>query len=82
MRFEPWHCPTCGAVARGTQETIPGIALLTFDDEGDADYEGTTEVDWDGQATVVDRAGNAMLCCSAGHTWPALAALDFPAGGK
>ena len=29
MRYDPWRCPQCGEEAKGTLETIPGIARLT-----------------------------------------------------
>jgi len=50
---------------------IPGLALLTFDAEGHAEYDGETEVDWNNQATQRDEAGNDLLECPAGHQWSA-----------
>ena len=49
MRFDPWKCPECDQPATGTVEVIHGLALLLFDDEGDADYAGETKVLWDSQ---------------------------------
>lgn len=71
MRFKPWKCPECGQPAKGTVDLIPGLALLTFDDDGHAEYEGETEVNWNNQATRHDQAGNEILECPAGHQWPA-----------
>lgn len=71
MRFIPWKCPECGQAARGTLETIPGLALLTFDAGGHAEYDSETQVAWDNQATLHDEAGRDLLECPAGHQWPA-----------
>jgi len=69
MRLDPPTCPVCGQVARGTVETIPGLALLSFDERGEADYSGGTEVHWDGQAVDRDSQGRVRLICPAGHQW-------------
>jgi hypothetical protein len=71
MRFKPWKCPECGQPAKGTVDTIPGLALLAFDGEGNAEYDGETKVDWDNQTTRHDEAGHDLLECPAGHQWPA-----------
>ena len=67
MRFEPSNCPECGQQAKGTLETIPGIARLLFDEDGNAEYLGGTDVCWDGQETVRDESGRATLVCPDGH---------------
>ena len=72
MRFSPWKCPECGEAAKGTLETIASLALLMFDDDGQAEYAGETELDWNSQATRHDEAGNTVLECPAGHQWPAV----------
>jgi hypothetical protein len=46
--------------------------LLNFDDEGNADYEGQTTIDWNAQVTVRDAAGRATLARPQGHQWPAV----------
>jgi hypothetical protein len=74
MRFDPSKCPECGQQATGTLETIPGIALLMFDEDGAADYQGETRVCWDGQMTVRAEDGLATLVCPDGHDW--LAVMD------
>ena len=71
MRLTPWKCPRCGQPAAGTLETIPGLALLMFDDDGQAEYSGETRVLWNGQETDWDEFGRAILECSNGHAWPA-----------
>jgi len=71
MRFEPHTCPSCGGIATGTSETIPGVALLDFDADGNAEYAGETKMCWDGQQTEIDADGNAELWCGEGHCWPA-----------
>ena len=71
MRFEPSNCPACGQQANGVLETISGIALLLFDEDGTAQYAGETDVCWDSQTTVRDRYGRVTLVCPGGHQWPA-----------
>lgn len=70
MRLTPLLCPTCQAPARGTVERLAGVALFTEpDEEGRVEYDGYTDVWWDGQETVTDRRGRVQLICSAGHEW-------------
>ena len=71
MKFKPARCPECGELAKGTAETVPGIALLDFDDDGNADYSGETKVLWDSQETVCDEDGRVTLVCPDGHDWQA-----------
>ncbi len=64
-------CPTCNKPAKGTVETLQGIALFI---EGaspnlETDYSGTTEVDWDSQSTNEDEDGNIQVACEDGHFW-------------
>jgi hypothetical protein len=72
MKFNPVMCPRCGALAKGTLETVPGLALLDVDpDTGDAQYAGWTDIWWDDQKSVRDSKGHCMLACENGHEWPA-----------
>ena len=71
MRFTPWKCPECGEPAQGTVDTIPGLALLAFSGDGNAEYAGETKVDWNNQATRHDEFGADLLECPAGHQWAA-----------
>jgi len=71
MRFNPFQCPECNEPARGTVEIIHGLALLIFDEEGNADYEGETKVDWDSQTSLTDDRGRVTLECPSGHQWQA-----------
>jgi hypothetical protein len=71
MRFTPWKCPQCGQSAAGTVETVPGLALLTIDESGQAEYAGETTIDWNGQTSCRDQSGKAILECPDGHQWPA-----------
>jgi len=79
MRFNPWMCPQCGQAAKGTLDTIPGVALLTFDEHGNAEYFGQTDVCWDNQTSVVDDQGRVKLLCPDGHQWPATCSATIPA---
>ena len=63
-------CPDCGGEPRGVAETIPGTALVAFDEEGRPFYEGGTDVHWDGGST--DRqpeTGEIMFVCHDGHSY-------------
>ncbi len=63
------RCPRCGQQARGTVETVPGIARLSFAADGTAEYDGETELYWDGQETVHNPAGQVLLQCPEGYEW-------------
>lgn len=73
MRFDPWKCPECDQAAAGTVEVIYGVALLVFTEDGNAEYEGQTDIDWDSQTTVLGVDGRATLECPSGHRWQAAA---------
>ena len=73
MRFNPWKCPECSQPAAGTVEIIHGLALLLFDERGDADYAGETKVSWDSQTSLLDARGRITLKCRNGHQWQAIA---------
>ncbi len=72
MRFNPTLCPKCQCVPQGTLETVPGVASL-FEVEGESgvfEYEGYTDMWWDGQTTIRDAAGLVTLTCGE-HEWKA-----------
>jgi len=49
-----------------------GTALFDIDpDTGEAEYEGRTEIWWDGQQSDVDSQGRFRLTCEHGHEWRA-----------
>ena len=70
MKFDVPRCSVCGETAIGTLESVPGLALLVFDQRGDAEYAGETRLDWNGQTTVCDGDGQVTLECPNGHQWP------------
>jgi len=70
MKFDVPCCSVCGEAATGTLESVPGLALLVFDQQGLAEYAGETRWDWNSQATLRDGLGRAMLECCHGHQWP------------
>jgi len=76
MRYEPGTCPICGKPARGTVETLSGIAEFSRRGDGEVEYSGYTDICWDGQRTVVDPQGRVTLICPSGHEWPASSAVD------
>jgi len=69
MRFDSPQCPQCGQLAKGVLETIPGLARLLFDEDGGAEYAGSTDVCWDGQEAIRDEQGRVRLICPDGHQW-------------
>ena len=71
MRFDLPRCPTCGELAMGTRELVPGVALLVFNEKGEAEYQGETRMDWNDQVTCHDQEGRVTLECPNGHQWRA-----------
>ncbi len=79
MKFEPLFCPECGEMARGTLETLTGVANFAPAADGSLEYTGYTDLWWDEQRTVVDEGGYARLVCPSGHDWAARAeGLELP----
>jgi hypothetical protein len=66
MRFGRSRCPTCGELARGIWEQVPGLALLRFEQD-EARYTGETTMAWDDQAPCRDAEGQGVLECPGGH---------------
>ena len=71
MRFDPLLCPECGEMARGTVETITGVAEFDAADDGTVTFSGYTHVWWEEQRTIEDAGGNVRLVCHNGHDWSA-----------
>jgi hypothetical protein len=71
MRFDPLFCPECGEMARGTIETVTGVAEFDIADDGSVTYSGYTDIWWEEQQTVTDEGGNVRLVCPKGHDWSA-----------
>jgi hypothetical protein len=69
MKFDVPRCPVCNELAKGTLESVPGMALLIFKQEGEAEYLGETEIFWKDQVTRFDRKGRVTLLCTNGHQW-------------
>ena len=72
LRFDPLHCPQCGGLPVGTLEQVTGMARLHFAEDGAAEYDGWTEIFWDGQMTVRDGEGRVTLFCAESHSWQAM----------
>jgi hypothetical protein len=69
VKLKTPHCPECGALAAGTHERgIEACATLRIEDDGLADWEGTTDY-WEGSATVTDARGRIELVCPTFHSW-------------
>lgn len=69
MRFEKPNCPQCGEPVEGTVERLAGCAQLFPTEGGEYEYEGSTEVWWNGQITEKDEDGDIALVCPNGHVW-------------
>ena len=69
--LEPLFCPECGEMARGSLETVAGVAEFELAPDGAVRYTGYTDVWWDEQRTVADEGGNVRLVCPQGHDWAA-----------
>lgn len=82
MRLTPYICPTCGGPAEGTLESVPCLALLNFDEDGNAEYVGETTLDWDHKKTNADAYGRVTLECAHGHQWQAVVSEDFEGEGR
>lgn len=72
MKFEIPRCPTCGLLAEGTLDCVPGVAQMEFDAVGNAEYSGQTIMWWDDQYTETDGDKNVTLLCEDGHRWQSL----------
>ena len=68
MKLKIFKCPTCKGLATGTLELLPGVAELNVDETGEADYSGTTDIQWDSQSSI-KRRGKYILTCDNGHEW-------------
>jgi hypothetical protein len=71
MRFDQPRCSVCGQWARGTLELLPGLALLIFHDNGEAEYQGETKIAWNDQVPYRDAKDRVTLQCPNGHQWQA-----------
>lgn len=70
MQFEIPQCPECKGDIGGTLETTPGVAQIYRDEDGNYEYGGYTEMNWDGQTTIEDKDGRVTAVCSAcDHEW-------------
>lgn len=76
MRLGKPNCPECGQPARGTLELIHGCAEFSQHGADLFDYDGYTDVFWDGQMTC--RQDNSreygpdnlhIALCRNGHEW-------------
>jgi len=65
--FHHWRAPN-GSPIVGTSELTPGMAEVTFHEDGTWDYAGETDVYWDGQTTVT-WAGQIVWQDQDGNEW-------------
>jgi hypothetical protein len=68
-----------GSEIKGTLETLSGCALAyEFDETGEPNYQGETEIWWDEQKTVTNDKGQMLYLDEDGNewTWDQLTPLD------
>lgn len=70
-------------MARGTLETVAGVAEfeLAADGSDEVEYTGYTDVWWDELHPLVDEGGNVRLVCPKGHDWAAREAPETTSRG-
>ncbi len=62
MRFDPQLCPVCGAQPTSVREILYVDAFIYDFGDGELEYEGESDVDWDTQQMSVDeRDGTVYL---------------------
>ena len=71
MKFDPHKCPGCGGNARGTLDNITGTALMYLDVDGEYEWLGETEVDWDSQESDVLKGKVNLQCADCRGWWRA-----------
>lgn len=76
MIFETPKCPYCGELAKGTIETLKGVARLSQQMDASFEYSGDTDIWWDEQKTVTDKKGRYLMICDFGHDWYSV--VSFP----
>jgi len=65
MKFVKPRCPKCGELAVGTLEKLQGCAELDWqDEEGNAEYSGSTDIHWNSQETVRPTSNTVILYCA------------------
>ena len=69
MKYDVSRCSICGETAIGTLESVPGLALLVFNERGEAEYAGETKLDWNNQINLRDSEDRVTLACRNGHQW-------------
>lgn len=54
----------------GTKERIPAVAIINgIEPDGTPIYEGSTDIDWNGQGSIYDEDGNLMFVDADGDCW-------------
>jgi hypothetical protein len=76
MRFNPDRCPACGRAPRGIIEAVEVVASLILDETGAFDYDGNSDVQWNGQAPIVEDGKVTLICSECGEQWPATMATE------
>lgn len=74
MRIWIAICPECGEAARGTIDKLKGCAEFgeispVAGGPATTEYSGNTEVWWDEQRTIMNKAGKSLVICPNGHEW-------------
>ena len=71
MKLTPDKCPVCGEDAAYMIEQVYGRAGLLREDDGNFEYDGGTDMDWNTQEPVRDDDETVTLHCPHRHSWQA-----------
>lgn len=69
MKFQTPRCPECGELPKGMIHTLPCLALLAFDTNDEAEYEGHSDTYYDEQYHNEDEVGRVTLRCECDCEW-------------
>ena len=78
MKLAEPKCPNCGLGAVGTVEQVPGISYFNRSPcRGSVEYQGDTELCWEGQKTEQLPDGRSQVICKNDHTWYTVIDLEL-----
>lgn len=72
-RYDKPRCPECEEPADRRDEEVSAACRLVYDEATDTfDFEGETEVLWEGQMVITNPDGSHTLRCPDDHEWHAM----------
>ena len=71
MKFDPCKCPECGEPATHIlEEYVAKTGLLKPDEQGEIEFAGGTDIDYESGTLFEDDEGYVLFCCNH-HHWHA-----------